>query len=79
MLFLKFAFFTFIAMFFVEPIVLGIIRALGLYAIVEERTCRVYVLFGKVLKTLDEPGLYFLPFSLGPAAFIIHFTSAVRR
>lgn len=73
MLFLKFAFFTFIAMFFVEPIVLGIIRALGLYAVVEERTCRVYVLFGKVIKTLDEPGLYFLPFSLGPAAFIVHF------
>ena len=73
MLFLKFAFITFFAMFFVEPIVFGIIRALGLYAIVEERTCRVYVLFGKVIKTLTEPGLYFLPVSLGPAALIVHF------
>ena len=60
-------------MFILEPIVLGIIRAFGLYAVVEERTCRVYVLFGKVIKVLDEPGLYFLPISLGPAALIIHF------
>ena len=73
MLFLKFAVITFFAMFFVEPLLLGIIRALGLYAIVEERTCRVYVLFGKVKRVLTEPGLYFLPISLGPSAFIIHF------
>ncbi len=71
--FIKFAFFTFLGMFFVEPVFLGIVRALGLYAIVEERTCRVYVLFGKVIRILDEPGFYFLPISLGPAAFIVHF------
>ncbi len=63
---------TFVGAFFVVPILLAIIRALGLYAIVEERTCRVYVLFGKVVRTLSEPGLYFLPFSLGPSAFIVH-------
>ena len=63
---------TFVGAFFVVPVLLAIIRALGLYAIVEERTCRVYVLFGKVVRTLSEPGLYFLPFSLGPSAFIVH-------
>lgn len=73
MLFLKYAVITFVAMFFIEPIIFGIIRALGLYAVVEERTCRVYVLFGKVIRILSDPGLYFLPFSLGPAAFIVHF------
>ena len=60
-------------MFFIEPLVLGVIRLFGLYAIVEERTCRVYVLFGKVLGTLSEPGLHILPFALGPAAFIVGF------
>ncbi len=44
----------------------------GLYAIVQERTCRVYVLFGKVIGELSEPGLHILPFVLGPAAFIVN-------
>lgn len=70
--FFKVAFITFIGAFIVVPVILGIIRALGLYAIVEERTCRVYVLFGKVIRTLSEPGFYFLPISLGPSAFIVH-------
>ncbi len=69
--FLVAALLTFGAMFVVEPIILAIIRVLGLYTLVEERTCQVYVLFGKVLKVLDEPGFYFLPFALGPAAFIV--------
>ena len=72
MMFLEVAFTTFVAMFFIEPIVFGLIRAFGLYAIVEERTCRVYVLFGKVRAVLSEPGLYFLPIAVGPAAFIVH-------
>ena len=54
------------------PFLLGLARMLGLYAIVEERTCRVYVLFGSVVKTLDEPGLHILPFEMGPAAFIVN-------
>ena len=33
----------------------------GLYTIVDERRCHVYVLFGKVVGVLDEPGLHFLP------------------
>jgi regulator of protease activity HflC (stomatin/prohibitin superfamily) len=45
----------------------------GLYAIVTEGTCHVYVLFGKVAAVLTEPGLYFLPLKMGPAAFIINF------
>ena len=72
MIFLEAAFITFVAMFIIEPLVFGLIRAFGLYAIVEERTCRVYVLFGKVRAVLSEPGLHFLPFAVGPAAFIVH-------
>src|SRR5919206_1391612 len=67
------AFITFIACFFLMPIILGFARLFGLYAIVNEATCHVYVLFGKVVAVLTEPGLYFLPLKLGPAAFIISF------
>lgn len=63
---------TFIGMSMFVPIVLGVARMLGLYAIVEERRCRVYVLFGKVLGVLDEPGLHFLLAKLGPAAFVVN-------
>ena len=63
---------TFIACFILLPLILGLARMFGLYAIVNEGSCHVYVLFGNVLGVLTEPGLYFLPFKLGPAAFIIN-------
>jgi regulator of protease activity HflC (stomatin/prohibitin superfamily) len=55
------------------PIALRLIRLLGFYAVVEECTCRVYVLFGRVIAVLDEPGLYFLPKRLHGYAFLVHF------
>ncbi len=67
------AFVTFILMFIIAPIFFAFVRAFGIYAVVEERTCRVYVLFGKVLGVLNEPGLHILPATLGPAAFIVNF------
>jgi regulator of protease activity HflC (stomatin/prohibitin superfamily) len=63
---------TFIGMLILEPIALGLGRLLGLYAVVRERTCHVYVLFGKVIGTLDEPGLYFLPSKLGILSLIVN-------
>ncbi|HEY3378774.1 MAG TPA: SPFH domain-containing protein [Armatimonadota bacterium] len=63
---------AFIAAFMVMPILGGIARLLGVYAIVEERTARVYVLFGKVVAILDEPGLYSLWTKMGPYALIIN-------
>jgi regulator of protease activity HflC (stomatin/prohibitin superfamily) len=44
---------------------------LGCTPIVEERTCNVYVLFGKVVAVLDEPGLHILLFKLGLKAPIV--------
>jgi regulator of protease activity HflC (stomatin/prohibitin superfamily) len=64
---------AFIGMFFALPTILGFARLFGLYAIVEERQCRVYTLFGNVLKVISEPGLHLLPIELGPAAFIVNF------
>jgi len=51
---------TFLASFLVVPIALGLARLIGVYTIVNERRCHVYVLFGKVLTIIDEPGLHFL-------------------
>ena len=73
MTFIITAFVTFIACFILMPVILGFARLFGLYAIVNEGSCHVYVLFGKVLAVLKEPGFYFLPLKLGPAAFIINF------
>jgi regulator of protease activity HflC (stomatin/prohibitin superfamily) len=70
--FLAAAFITFLAMWLLVPAFLFLVRVLGLYAIVYERTCRVYVLFGKVIGILDEPGLHILLFKLGPSCFLVN-------
>jgi regulator of protease activity HflC (stomatin/prohibitin superfamily) len=63
---------TFGLMFVLVPIALFLVRVVGLYTIVYERTCHVYVLFGKVVGTIQEPGLHILPFRLGLAAFLVN-------
>jgi regulator of protease activity HflC (stomatin/prohibitin superfamily) len=63
---------TIAALILAEQVLLGLARLLGLYATVEERTCRVYVLFGRVIGEISEPGLHILPFKLGPSAFIVN-------
>ena len=63
---------TFLALLVIEFLLRSLGQLFGLYTIVEERECKVYVLFGKVLGTIDEPGLHILPLKLGPAAFIVN-------
>jgi len=63
---------TLLALLVGEPLVLGLCKIFGVYAVVQERTARVYMLFGKVVGILDEPGIYFLPSRMGPAAFVIN-------
>jgi hypothetical protein len=65
------AFITFLAMWFVMPIVMFFLRQFGLYTIVNEGTCQVFVLFGKVIGILEEPGLQVLPLKLGVNAFLV--------
>ena len=69
---------AFVGAFIAEPVLLGLCRIFGIYAIVQERTARVYMLFGKVVGILDEPGWYFLPGKLGAAAFVINFLGSCR-
>lgn len=63
---------TFIGMFILVPVLLGIVRLFGLYTIVEERQCKVYMLFGKVVAIIQEPGLHFLIFKLGVKAPLVN-------
>jgi regulator of protease activity HflC (stomatin/prohibitin superfamily) len=62
---------TFIGMFILFPSILAVIRLLGIYTIVTERQAKVYVLFGKVLAVIDEPGLHLLIFKLGIKAPLV--------
>jgi regulator of protease activity HflC (stomatin/prohibitin superfamily) len=63
---------TFIGMLIVLPILFGFARLFGLFTTVAERECKVYVLFGKVIGELNEPGLHFLLPKLGASAFIVN-------
>lgn len=69
---------TFIASWIVVPILLGFIKLFGFYTTIEECQTKVYVLFGKVLLVLDEPGLHFLWGKLGLQAFLVHFFGQVH-
>jgi regulator of protease activity HflC (stomatin/prohibitin superfamily) len=55
-----------------EPIFRGLLRLFGFYAVVQEGTCHVYVLFGKVVAVLDEPGLQLLWLKMGPQAMLVN-------
>jgi len=63
---------TAVGMTVLVPVFLGFARLFGFYAVVEERQCKVYVLFGKVLGVIDEPGLYFLWGKLGARALMVN-------
>src|SRR3984957_7481262 len=67
---------AFLGPFVAEFLLLRLARVFGIYAIVQERSCRVYMLFGKVLGVLDEPGLHFLPGKLGASALVVNFLGA---
>src|SRR3954447_9125666 len=63
---------TFVGLLILGPVLSGFCRAFGLYTVVQERQCKVYVLFGKVVLTLDEPGLHLLWFKLGWRAPLVN-------
>jgi regulator of protease activity HflC (stomatin/prohibitin superfamily) len=64
---------TFIGMFILVPVFFGVVRLFGLYTIIEERQCKVYMLFGKVVAVIDQPGLHLLLFKLGLKAPLVNF------
>ncbi len=61
------------------PILFGIFRLFGFYTVVEERQCQVFVLFGRVIAIIDEPGLHFLFPKMGLYALIVNFFGKCYR
>jgi regulator of protease activity HflC (stomatin/prohibitin superfamily) len=66
------AFVTFLIFLIGEPIIRWLMRVFGFYAVVEEGTSHVYVLFGKVVRVFNESGLQLLWLKMGPKAFVIN-------
>ena len=50
------------------PLALKISRVFGLFAVVKECEAQVFTLFGKVLGTLDKPGLHMPLTIFGPSS-----------
>ena len=70
---------TFFAMFILAPLFFLFVRLFGVYTVVEERRCKVYVLFGKVVGVIDEPGLHFLWLKFGPKALLLPWMGTVHN
>ncbi|MBK8986073.1 MAG: SPFH/Band 7/PHB domain protein [Chloroflexi bacterium] len=68
----------FVFFFIAEPIVRFLLRLFGVYAIVQEGTCHVYVLFGNVVAILQEPGLQWLWLKMGPSALVVNWLGTRR-
>ena len=64
--------FVVVACFILEPVILGVLYSLGVFAVVNENEARVYVLFGTVIGVVREPGLHFLWLELGASAVIVN-------
>lgn len=70
---------TFFALFIIEPIFFGILRLFGLYVIVKEQEARVYVLFGKVVGAIDQPGISCPLLWLGLKALIVNWLGSSQK
>ena len=55
------------------PFALGLARAFGVFTVVKERESQVFTLFGKVIGTIDEPGLRFPIADYGARAVLVPF------
>jgi regulator of protease activity HflC (stomatin/prohibitin superfamily) len=55
------------------PLLLGLARFFGIYAVVAEREAQVFTLFGRVIGTLPEPGLHIPLAHFGLKAFLVPF------
>jgi regulator of protease activity HflC (stomatin/prohibitin superfamily) len=70
---------TFFLLLFVVPMLMALAQFFCVFALVNECEAQVFLLFGKVVGVLSEPGLHVLPVAIGPQAFLIRFFGAVRR
>ena len=78
MIFLTTAAVTFFGLLIGLPILIGILKYLCWFITVNECRCKVFVLFGKVIGVIDEPGLHITPFSIGPRVLLVPFFGKVH-
>ena len=70
---------TFFACLIFVPLLLTLSRFVCLFAVVQECEAHIFLLFGKVVSVIDQPGLHFLPLKIGPHALLIRFFGTVKR
>jgi len=70
---------TFFACLTFVPLLLTLSRFVCLFAVVQECEAHIFLLFGKVVSVIDQPGLHFLPLKIGPHALLIRFFGTVKR
>jgi regulator of protease activity HflC (stomatin/prohibitin superfamily) len=70
---------TFVLCWITIPILLAFLAAISFYTTVMEGRAKVYVLFGRVLGVVSEPGLHFLWLQLGPQAALVRFFGQVHE
>lgn len=72
---------SFILGFFAALVAVPTLFSLGLafqlWRVIQERTVQVYTLFGKVIGSIDEPGVNFPLFRFGPKVFLVPFFGKV--
>ena len=79
MTFLLAFFITFIACVIFVPVLTALGKFFCLFATVQECEAQVFLLFGRVIGVIDDPGLHLLALKIGPHALLIRFFGAVRR
>ena len=69
--------------FFLFFVIVGLVAMLGkvfgLWQILQERTVVVYTLFGRVIGTVHEPGVFFPIVAFGPRALLLPFAGKAYR
>jgi regulator of protease activity HflC (stomatin/prohibitin superfamily) len=75
-----YAFFTtFVLCWITIPILLVFLRGINFFTTVMEGRAKVYMLFGRVLGVIAEPGLHLLWLRLGPQAVLVRFFGRVHE
>jgi regulator of protease activity HflC (stomatin/prohibitin superfamily) len=70
---------TFFACLVLVPLLVALGQFFCFFAIVQECEAHVFMLFGRVVGVIDEPGLHLLGLKIGPHAFLIRFFGTVRK
>ena len=68
---------TFVLCWLTIPALLILLNAINFFTTVPEGRYKVYMLFGRVLGVVQEPGMHFLWLRLGPQASLVRFFGKV--